>query len=260
MDGSRGRKIVVIKIGGSVLPDSRSYSSVARFLRRRLHSSPGGRFVVVVSAQEGVTSALEILAREITKVPVPRSLDLLLSTGEIRSVALLTLHLEAMGVTAVGLNIHEVGLRLDLSSLRPVPVVGTLLQSAIGNYSVVVVPGFFATTEEGLIRSLGRGGSDLSAVLLAGALGATQCELVKDVPGYFSRDPHKDQEASPLPTLSYERAILMARSGCELVQQGALEAAERAGIPLVVRSMSDDDAYTVVSADGQETLSCTKAV
>ncbi len=255
MKGSRGKGIAVVKIGGSVLPDSRAYAAIAKFLVGRLRACPEERFVVVVSAQDGLTSALEQFAREIKAVPGPRTLDLLWSTGEVRSVALLTLHLEALEVATVGLNIHETGiLKLTASSTAAIHFDGNLLGRALDKAAIVVVPGFFATTAEAAISSLGRGGSDLTAVLLAAALKAKRCELVKDVPGYFSSDPRENKKASHFPVLSYQRAIAMARSGCPVVQREALEAAERADLALVVRSVASDGTCTVVSREGIEAL------
>jgi aspartate kinase len=250
MNGSRARALAVVKIGGSVLPDGRAYAAIARFLVRRLHACPGERFVVVVSAQDGVTNSLEQAAREIQRAPRQRTLDLLWSTGEIRSVALLTLHLEALEVAAVGLNIHETGvLKLAASATSAIHFDGNLLGRALDRASIVVVPGFFATTGDAAITSLGRGGSDLTAV--------KRCELVKDVPGYFSNDPRENKKARHLPVLSYQRAIAMARSGCPVVQKEALEAGERADLALVVRSLGSDGTCTVVSREGTEALAST---
>jgi aspartate kinase len=248
MNGSRTRRLAVVKIGGSVLPDSRAYASIARFLVRRLRACSGERFVAVVSAQDGVTNSLEQVAREIQQAPRQRTLDLLWSTGEIRSVALLALHLEALEVAAVGLNTHETGiLKLTASATPSIHFDGNLLGRALDKASIVVVPGFFATTSDAAITSLGRGGSDLTAVLLAAALDAKRCELVKDVPGYFSSDPRENKKARHFPVLSYQRAIAMARNGCPVVQKEALEAGERADLALVVRSIASDGTCTVVS-------------
>src|SRR6266849_7782115 len=117
MDGCRLGRVVVSKLGGSVLVDDEAYRQAARFLVSRLHESSEERFLTVVSAQNGVTDKLEKLARGITRYPNPRTVDLLWATGEMRSVALLTLHLEELGVTAVGLNGHETGLRFNGSGL-----------------------------------------------------------------------------------------------------------------------------------------------
>lgn len=245
MDNCSTRKIVVIKLGGSVLLDDDSYREAARFLVRRLQTRNEERLVVVVSARKGITDELERHARDTTLYPNPRTLDLLWSTGELHSVALLTLNLEELGASATGLNIHQTGLRLN--GIDEVAFLRHEIEEVFDGHSVVVVPGFFGTHDGGVIQSLGRGGSDLSAVLLAKGLDATRCELIKDVTGYFDEDPHSHTNAVHLSQLSYERALQMARSGCDLIQPRALEAARRAGLRLVVRTMDDCAPSSVVS-------------
>jgi len=255
MNSCGARRIVVIKLGGSVLVDDESYHQAARLLVRRLHKCSEERFVVVVSARKGLTDELERLARGITDCPNPRTLDLLWSTGEMRSVALLTLHLEKLGVAAVGLNVHETGLRCNGAAdadLRIEALPGEL-QRAFDDHSVVVVPGFFGTLIGGTVVSLGRGGSDVSAVVLADGLEAEQCELVKDVPGYFTEDPNVHPGAKHLAALSYEKALEMAEGGCELVQPRAIVAARCAGLRLVVRSVDDAAPASIVSGDHRPT-------
>lgn len=246
----RLRRVVVIKLGGSVLVNEESYRQTATFLARRLQRYPEERYVAVVSAQKGITDELERLAREITESPKTRSLDLLWSTGEMRSVALLALHLEELGIEAVGLNVHETGLRYSraVRAEGRVQAFSSQLRRAFDHRSVVVVPGFFATLPSGTIVSLGRGGSDLSAVLLACELEAERCELIKDVPGYFTADPRRAANAERLTSISYDTALEMAQHGCELVQAVALEAARERSLELVVRDMGDADPDTVVSA------------
>jgi len=244
------RRIVVVKFGGSVLTDSAAYRPVAQFLAKRIDGSSEEQIVAVVSAQEGLTDTLERVARDIKQEPNASTLDLLWHTGELRSVALLTLHLEALGVPAVGLNVHETGLRAWPKDgvRRNFHVLCESLLETLRRCSVVVVPGFFAVTREETIVSLGRGGSDLVAVLLAEALGASACELVKDVSGYYTDDPHTYRKAQPLPFLSYAQAIAMAKRGCGLVQKEALEAGTAAGLAIIVRNLADDAPRTIVSA------------
>jgi aspartate kinase len=258
LDSCSTRKIVVIKLGGSVLADAEAYRQAARFLVRRLHRCSQERFLVVVSAEKGLTDELASLASRITEYPNPRTLDLLWSLGELRSVALLTLHLEDLGVAAVGLNVHEAGLRSHGSSQAEarVEALSTELHRAFDDYSVVVVPGFFATLANGTLVSLGRGGSDLSAVLLAEGLDAEHCELIKDVSGYFSEDPNRDKRAEHLPSLSYEQALTMASAGCELVQARAIEAARVAGLRVVVRSLDDAAPGTILSSQANQQRGC----
>jgi aspartate kinase len=119
----------------------------------------------------------------------------------------------------------------------------------LGKYSVAVVPGFFATDSTNAIVSLGRGGSDLTAVLLAEGLQACRCELVKDVPGYFTSDPHRDPTARPIAHLTFEKALELADAGCDLVQRNAIEAAARSGLPLVIRSLRERRPISRISHD-----------
>ena len=235
--------IAVVKIGGSILRNGPAYRRAASFLRNRYHAAPDERLIVVVSAQGGTTDALERTAKQIIPSPRAATLDLLWSTGELRSVALLTLHLQALGVRATGLNIHEAGLIVaqngrgrtgDRIRLDRERLVGVLT-----DHSVAVVPGFFATDGLHSVVSLGRGGSDLTAVLLAAGLRASRCELIKDVPGYFTSDPHRNASALPVPFLTFEHALQLADEGCDLVQRQALEAAARYDLPLVVRSLNE---------------------
>ncbi|HEY2109524.1 MAG TPA: hypothetical protein VGH17_06445 [Candidatus Acidoferrales bacterium] len=245
--------IAVIKIGGSILRNARSYKRAARYVRNRHASSPDERFVVVVSAQEGVTDWLAATACQIVSQPNASALDLLWSTGELRSVALLTLHLQALGVSAAPLNIHEAGLAVvdttSTAAITPhdVRINSRRLRSALSQHPVAVVPGFFAADATGSVRSLGRGGSDLTAVLLAKGLNASRCELLKDVPGYFSSDPHANPAARHLPHLTFEEALTLADHGCDLLQRQAIQLAAQCNLPLVVRSLDESAPLSCLS-------------
>ena len=238
---------MVIKLGGSILVRSKAYKRAAKFLSNRLRKHPDERLVVVVSAQEGTTDKLERAARKIVSKPHAAALDLLWSTGEIRSVAILALELEGLGVRAVPLNIHQTGLRAVAGRNEHSDFVETAecnpekLFQVLGKYPVAIVPGFFATDSEDAIASLGRGGSDLAAVLLATGVQACRCELIKDVPGYFTTDPHRDTNARHVPRLSFKEALQFADSGCDLVQRKAIDAAQRSRLPLIVRSLNENE-------------------
>ena len=245
------RTVVLMKIGGSILLGANSYARVAAYLKRRTEMAPREKLVVVVSAQKFATSVLERRARHIVRAPKPRTLDLLWSTGELQSVAVLALHLEACQVSAVGLNVHETGLRfppLSPSSAPSPALESRHLDRAIANHAVVIVPGFLAARWDHAVVTLGRGGSDLSAVLLAIGLRAARCELLKDVPGYFAEDPRKNTRSPHLPSLTFREALRMAERGCELVQTRALEAAAEADLPLVIRSLDDRAPSSVISS------------
>ena len=225
----------VIKLGGSVLTGRDAIVTAASAIAARVVDR-SARLLVVVSAQLAETDSLLEEARAISATPDAEALDLLWSTGELRSVALLTLALKTRGVDAVGLNVHEAGLRAadDGASLNPIT-----LRAALARHSVVVVPGFLATRDHRVV-TLGRGGSDLSAVLLAILLHADRCELVKDVDGYFTADPQVDPAATLIPSLDFHRAIELADEGCPLVQRQALITARKANLPIVVRSLSSE--------------------
>ncbi len=244
---SRSGRIVVIKLGGSILVSAKAYKRAAIFVRNRQRANPDERLVIVVSAQEGATDILERAARKIIREPQTAALDLLWSTGEIRSAAILSLELQALGVRALPLNIHQAGLELsgsgseDAHFPEAVQFSPRRLCQAFTKYQVAIVPGFFATNPEGAITSLGRGGSDLTAVLVAKGLQASRCELIKDVPGYFTSDPHRDASARPIPQLTFAQALEFADGGCDLVQRKAIEAAARCGLPLVIRSLIETE-------------------
>ncbi|HET7698855.1 MAG TPA: hypothetical protein VFK57_24265 [Vicinamibacterales bacterium] len=226
----------VLKIGGSVLRDGESYAATAGFLQSRLAQRPDEKLVVIVSAQYGQTDALLAEAAAIAGEPDAGALDLLWCTGELRSVALLTLHLHRLGVSAIPFNVHQTGLVAcpdrATTTVRPLRLLAALAASRI-----VIVPGFLGVSPGGAIASLGRGGSDLTAVLLAAAIRADACELIKDVPGYFTADPHRHADARPIHDLSIAEALAMADAGCDLVQRAALAAAAAAQLHIVIRSM-----------------------
>lgn len=230
--------VTVVKIGGSVLTGDEGYASAATFLTRRLAESDE-RFVVVVSAEFGHTDALYQEANAAASgTPDPALLDLLWSTGETRSVALLSLRLRALGASVAGISVHEIGLKVvpgqDRIAFNPLSI-----RAALAVHRVVVVPGFLAVDRHRIV-TLGRGGSDWSAVLLAASLGAARCELIKDVDGYFTADPHSDANAQRIAQLSYATALQMADDGCPLVQRHAIAEAERARLPLVIRSLASE--------------------
>jgi aspartate kinase len=237
----------VLKLGGSVLRDDASYAAAARYLQSRLALDPlhdDERLVVIVSAEHGTTDRLLTEAQSIAADPCPVALDLLWSTGELRSVAILALHLQRIGVSAAPFNVHQTGLvaeRGGVTTVRPLHLLATLAHAR-----VVIVPGFLGVSAGGAVTSLGRGGSDLTAVLLATALHADVCELIKDVPGYFTADPHTRSDARPIHDLSVEEALRMADDGCELVQRAALAAASAAALPLVIRSIDAAAPVTTV--------------
>jgi aspartate kinase len=226
----------IFKIGGSVLTGRAAYGRAAGFIADHLCAAPGERLVVVVSAETGVTDTLLAEARDLGDEPDAETLDLLWSTGELRSAALLALALQARGVDARALNVHQAGLQQQGDELTP-RLSALKVLVLLARHDVLVVPGFLACASGGRIVSLGRGGSDLSAVSFACGIAAAECRLVKDVPGYFTSDPNRDPDAQPVDTLTYQEAISIADAGCELVQRRAIEAAQRSRMPIVVTAI-----------------------
>jgi aspartate kinase len=249
-DEFAGREVVVAKLGGSIFTGPASYARAARFLAERLVVHPDENLVVVVSAQNGETDALLREAQAIAGEPGDAALDLLWSTGELRSVARLALHLQAAGIRAAAFDVRQTGLRIAARGLGVAKANfdAASIRRALEAYRVVVVPGFLATDDSGAIVTLGRGGSDLTAVLLAAGLGAARCELIKDVAGYFTDDPNVNPDARHLRSLSFAQALAMADGGCDLVQRHALEAAERRNLPIVLRSLDDGAPESWVTA------------
>jgi aspartate kinase len=242
--GTAAVRMTVLKLGGSVLRDLRSYHAYAHLIRDRLRNEPQARFIVVVSARFGETDELLSLARSLVSTPDSSTLDLLWSTGEIRSAAMLALCLQSLGVRAAALDVHQTGIRrIGRLDVDPGP-----LRGALEEHDVVIAPGFLAAGDAGRVVTIGRGGSDLSAVAIAAAIRADRCELIKDVPGYFTADPNHDANAQHLPAIDYRRALQMAADGCDLVQAEALETARRAGLMLVIRA-ADDPRQTVVTGE-----------
>lgn len=249
---SASASLAVLKLGGSVLTSLSAYARTAAFIEGEIRAAPARRLLAVVSAEYGHTDELADEAGQLSTAPDATSLDLLWATGELQSVALLTMALRARGMSAAGLDAHQTGLRAQpgpVESGGPARLSFHLLtlRAALARHAVVVVPGFLATRQQQLV-TLGRGGSDLSAVLIAVALGASECVLIKDVDGYFTDDPAVCPHARRIERLTYAEAVAKAAAGCPLVQRQAVEAGQRANLRLIVRSVTG--AGTTVSNSG----------
>ena len=200
--------------------------------------SLGNDVVVVVSAMGHTTDHLVKLANEISETPPSRELDMLLSTGEGISIALLAMALETAGCRAVSMNAMQVGIITENihSKARIVDIKTDKLQRHLQEGKVVVVAGFQGVTEDGEITTLGRGGSDTSAVALAAALGAERCDIYTDVEGVYTTDPRIVPNASRLEEVSYEEMLELARVGANVLHPRAVETAKQFNVPLRVRS------------------------
>ena len=195
--------IIVQKFGGTSVADTEKIKHVAEVVMAE--RSLGNDVVVVVSAMGHTTDHLVKLANEISETPPSRELDMLLSTGEGISIALLAMALETAGCKAVSMNAMQVGIITENihSKARIVDIKTDKLKKHLQEGKVVVVAGFQGVTEDGEITTLGRGGSDTSAVALAAALGAERCDIYTDVEGVYTTDPRVVPNASRLEEVSY---------------------------------------------------------
>jgi aspartate kinase len=245
-------RLLVQKYGSSVLAGDAAFRLAAQAIARTVRA--GRSIVAVVSAVRGATDALLDRARGVGETPLSAPHDLLLATGELQSVALLAIALESEGVPALARNPWQIGLRTDgerggarLRRVNPLPI-----RAALADAPVVVVPGFVARTDDDTLTTLGRGGSDLTAIALADALDAEACEFWKDVPGLFSADPGVVRGAVHRPRVSVAEALELARFGCRLLQDRALERAATARCPVAIRALDDERSTDVVAERSRE--------
>lgn len=229
---------LVLKFGGSSFAELDGYARVARYAAHRVREE-GRPLVVVVSAMSGTTGALQQLLHEVSPDPPANAAAMLLTAGETVSVALLAAALNAEGIPACPLTAEGTGLLGDgrADRARLVRADPGVLCAALENWPVLVVPGGQAADSAGRTVMLGRNSSDLSAVALAGALGATGCELFSDVPGVCTADPHLVPAARTLERISYAGVRRMARYGAKVVQDSAVDWAERTGVLLHCRPL-----------------------
>lgn len=240
--------ILVRKYGGSSLATVERLKAVAADLRRA--RDRGHRLVVVVSAMGDTTDDLHALARQVSSEPPRRELDMLLSVGERITASLLAMALADEGCPAISLTGSQCGIITDTShsDARILEVRGDRVREALARGLAVVVAGFQGVSLAKEITTLGRGGSDTTAVALAAALGAVRCEILKDVDGVMTADPSRVPEARLLSHLTWEEMEKIAASGCGVVHLRAVEYAARHQVTLVVRSSFHDRPGTVIGA------------
>lgn len=230
------KKIVVQKFGGTSVADTDKIKNVAKAVIRELNL--GHDVVVVVSAMGHTTDYLVKMAKDISENPSSREMDMLLSTGEGVSIALLAMALQAQGCPAVSMNAIQVGIMTEKvhSKARIINIKTDKINSHLEKGEVVVVAGFQGVTDDLEITTLGRGGSDTSAVALAGALNAIRCDIYTDVEGVYTTDPRIVPHASRLDEISYEEMLELARVGANVLHPRAVETAKQYNVPLRVRS------------------------
>jgi len=241
--------LIVQKYGGTSVG---SIDHIKRVAERIAEARRSGKDVVaVVSAMAGKTDQLLKMAWEISATPKQRELDLLLSSGERISSALLTIALNAIGCPAVSLTGRQTGLQTDNTHTRAriKQIDGGRCQRYLQKNHVVVVAGFQGVNEHGDVTTLGRGGSDTSAVALAVALNAERCEICTDVDGVFTADPRVVPDARKLDTISYDEMLEMSGLGARVLQLRCVEFAKKYNMPLIVRSSSNNQQGTLISQE-----------
>jgi aspartate kinase len=238
--------LIVQKYGGTSVGNTDRIKNVANRVAK--YRQRGDQVVVVVSAMSGVTDNLIKLAKEIMPLPSEREMDMLLATGEQTTIALTAMALHAMSVPAISLTGAQAGITTDgvhtkakIQNITPKEVHAML---DAGN--VVIVAGFQGQTQSGQITTLGRGGSDLTAIALAAALKADLCQIYTDVDGVYTADPRIVPGARKLEEVSYDEMLELAGAGAKVMQSRSVEFAKKFGVVFEVRSSLNDNPGTIV--------------
>ncbi len=228
--------LIVQKYGGTSVADVGCIKRVARRIKRTW--SQGSKVVVVVSARAGVTNELIARANAIRKQPDDREMDMLMACGEQETIALLAMALHALKVPAVSYTGWQAGVLTDgnHSRARIREITGGSIRKQLRKAKVVIVAGFQGLDDEGDLTTFGRGGSDLSAIAMAGALKAKTCQIFTDVEGVFTADPRIVPDARKIPAISYEEMLELASSGSKVMQTRAVEFAQKHNVSFEVRS------------------------
>jgi aspartate kinase len=242
-----------MKFGGAAVAAPERFARIADIILERKRNYQ--RIAVVVSAMGDTTDQLITLARQVNPNPPRREYDMLVSVGERISISLLAMALANHKYNAVSFTGSQSGIITcgNHSEARIIDVRPHRLLPVLDSGSIAIVAGFQGVSRKGEITTLGRGGSDTSAVALAAALGAHLVEFYKDVPGIFAEDPKVNPQAQFLPYLSYEDALQIIQKGAQVLQERSVSLASRNGIPLHVRSFLDpgldQPSGTIISSD-----------
>jgi len=245
--------LVVTKFGGTSVGSTERICAVAERLIARKRA--GDDVVAVVSAMGHVTDELVELARQVADDPPEREMDMLLSTGEQVTIALLAMAIHAQGYDAVSFTGHQVGIVTDSvhSKAKITEVRADRVKGALADGKIVIVAGFQGITPDGQITTLGRGGSDTTAVAVAAGVGADVCEIYTDVDGVYTADPRIVANARKIDAISYEEMLEMAASGAGVLQMRSVEFARNHGVVIHCRSSFSDLPGTIVK-EADETM------
>lgn len=241
--------LLVHKYGGTSVGNLERIENVASRIIKAVDG--GNSIVVVVSAMSGETNKLIDYATHFTSTPAKQEMDMLLSSGERVTAALLAIALQAKGYKAVAMTGRQAGIVTDAvyTYARIKTIDPTAMQEAIKDGKIVIVAGFQGINEDGNVTTLGRGGSDLSAVAIAGALKADACEIYSDVDGIYTTDPRIEPKAKKLDTISYDEMLEMASLGAKVLQNRSVELAKKLDVKLYAKSSFSDNEGTLITKE-----------
>jgi aspartate kinase len=244
--------LIVQKFGGSSVANVERIQNVAK--RVVTYRKKGYDVVVVVSALGDTTDELIDLAAKITCEPSEREMDMLLSTGEQISVALLAMAIHKLGCEAISFTGAQVGIITDTSHTRAriIKINTNKIKEEIAKGRIVIVAGFQGVTLNQDITTLGRGGSDLTAVALAKELAADECEIYTDVEGIYTTDPRIEPKAKKIKEITYDEMLEMASLGAQVMQARSIEVAKKFNVPIHVRSSFSDNSGTMIIKEVKE--------
>jgi aspartate kinase len=240
------RQIIVQKFGGSSVANVDRIKNVAKRIVET--KTKNNDIAVVVSALGDTTDELEALAFQITQMPPDREMDMLLSTGEQISCALVAMAVKELGYDAISLTGRQVGIKTDKThtKARIISIDGKRIREGFKKGKIVIIAGYQGVTSADEITTLGRGGSDLTAVAIAKALNANVCEIYTDVTGIFTTDPRVVKEARKIKNITFDEMMEMASLGAQVMQARSIEVARRFNIPIHVRSSFEKEEGTMI--------------
>ncbi len=241
--------LIVQKFGGTSVANPERIRNVAGRVAK--YHGQGSRVVVVVSAMSGVTDNLIKLAKDLTPLPNEREMDVLLATGEQTTMALTAIALQSLDVPAISLTGAQAGIVTDRvhTKAKIANITPKKVHALLDEGKVVIVAGFQGQTSEGQITTLGRGGSDLTAIALAAALKADLCQIYTDVDGVYTADPRVAPAARKLAEISYDEMLELAGLGAKVMQSRSVEFAKKFGVVFEVRSSLNDNPGTIVKEE-----------
>jgi aspartate kinase len=244
--------LIVQKYGGTSVANTERIKAVAERVVKS--AKEGNRVVVVVSAMSGETDKLINMAQQVSSNPNEREMDLLLSSGERVTSALTAMAIEELGHKAMAFTGRQMGIITDKVHMRAKieKIASERAEKALSENYVLVIAGFQGITENEDVTTLGRGGSDLSAVAIASALNADLCEIYTDVDGVYTTDPNIVPDARKLEKISFEEMLELASLGAKVLQTRSVEFAMKYGVPVIVRSSFNNNQGTLVTKEDED--------